>query len=456
MRKKPQPRTYSKDSLVFIAIGVLLMLAIHFLFLGTFNESEEPLESAETSVAITGQAFTPVMTFAQKDEAETVAEPSEGYIYPLFAEYHPGEAQASVDDAVQEALQPNYRYELKNPRSEKARIAIIIDDVGMNRLQSRVVSEMEGAPLTLALLPYATNLEAFVEPAKKAGHELIIHMPMEPMNSEIDTGPIALKSEMNANAVREMMEKAFNSFDGYVGLNNHMGSRLTQDQAAMDLVMDILDERGLFYVDSKTISTSVAAKAAREQGISYAVRDVFLDHEDSPEFVRKALQRVEKVALENGSAIAIGHPHKNTVNALKEWLPTLEGRGFEVVPVSSLLLQPASFGPVLMAEAEVPETFEVAKKELGTPMFVLEGAAKKDVAAEDVARIEPAAGDASEKHDSSLAEEDVNVVESLPEAPTSKLNETSDVDAEDLLSAPIGVSEEAAKGFTGGIYSLSE
>ena len=229
--------------------------------------------------------------------------------------------------------------------------------MGMNRRLSRAVADLD-ARLTLAYLPYAPELSSLTEPARNSGHELIIHMPMEPMDGRIDTGPIALKDDMGRDEVAAMMEKAFESFDGFVGVNNHMGSRLTQNETAMGWVMEALDDRGLFYVDSKTIASSIAADAAREQGIDYAERDVFLDHEDSAAFVANALRKAERVALKKGYAIAIGHPKAVTVEGLRQWIPTLEARGFEIVPVSELLLTPhVKQARVKQAKAHEPKEF---------------------------------------------------------------------------------------------------
>ena len=396
--QKPQSRAYSKDSLVYFLVGIPMMVLLFFVFPVLFEPSVIRDNGAPKA------AVSPQDSIATAAAPLKIARVREAHNYPLFAEYHPGEPEEA---AVKDALKPSsekqsYSYTLKNKGADKARIAIVIDDVGMNRKQSRAVIDISGVPMTLAFLPYAPDLSALTEPALEAGHELLIHMPMEPMNGDIDTGPIALKSGMGKAELGEMLEKAFASFDGYVGINNHMGSRLTQDRAAMDFVMDVLEKRGLFYLDSKTIGSSVAAQAAREQGLEHAERDVFLDHEESLAFARGALRKLEKVALEKGHAIAIGHPKANTVTALKEWLPTLEARGFEIVPVSDLLQTPSESG---MAVAELKPKKNFMKR------------------APKLQDIEPSAGD-------EVAE---------------------DVGAEDLLNAPIGVNEDAI----GGLYSLN-
>jgi hypothetical protein len=119
-----------------------------------------------------------------------------------------------------------------------------------------------------------------------------------------------------------------------------MGSKLTQDPEAMGYLMDQLKKRGLYFFDSKTIHTSVAAQMAEAYGVPYAERDVFLDHEETHEFTAKALQHLEQIASAKGSAIAIGHPKEITMQALQEWIPKLEARGFELVSLSELLEKP--------------------------------------------------------------------------------------------------------------------
>ena len=216
------------------------------------------------------------------------------------------------------------------------KIAIIIDDMGMNRVQSRAVMDLD-VPLTLAFLPYAPGLKQMTREARTLGYELMIHMPMEPMDGKQDLGSISLREDMEAETWLSELNKAFESFDGYVGLNNHMGSRLTQNPEAMSLVMDTLKTRGLYFVDSRTISTSIAGEVAHDKGLDMAIRDVFLDHENSIDFVRGALLKAERVAARKGHAIVIGHPKAATVQGLQEWLPTLGDKGIEIVPASDLV-----------------------------------------------------------------------------------------------------------------------
>lgn len=218
----------------------------------------------------------------------------------------------------------------------KPMIVIIIDDLGLNATKSKRVVDLP-SPLTLAYLPYADSLKAQTAAAREAGHELLIHTPMEPMSRKTDPGPGALLESMSDEELVAAFEKILASFDGYIGINNHMGSRLTQDADAMAIIMQMLKDRELVFVDSKTAPGSVAANTAKDVGVFYAERDVFLDHEETPEFVQAALARLEQTARRNGLAIAIGHPKDVTVEALAAWIPTLEEKGLVLAPVSAVL-----------------------------------------------------------------------------------------------------------------------
>lgn len=252
------------------------------------------------------------------------------------------------------------------------KIAIIIDDMGVSHGNSLRTIDLD-APLTLAFLPYADGLPNMTEKASDAGHELMIHMPMQAMTNPVSLGPIAIKAGMSAADVDSNMHAAFETFEGYEGVNNHMGSKATQDPVLMREVMKNLKQRNLFFVDSRTISTSVAAETAREYGLPVAIRDVFLDHEETPQFVAGALRKLEKVAVRKGHAIAIGHPKGVTIDALERWIPDAQKRGFQIVHVSELLERPEG-------QAKPPV---VANVKWSDP--------KLDKVAEKVAKTEPAA-----------------------------------------------------------------
>lgn len=242
-----------------------------------------------------------------------------------------------VTDKARDIIDPSLSYRYKKPMGG-GRIAIIIDDMGLN-LRSRLV-EILPAPLTLAYLPYAQNLPEQTARAKARGHELMVHLPMEAMNSDLDGGPHVLRVSQSSLELTETLSWGLSQFGGYSGVNNHMGSRLTSDARAMQTVIKDLKKRGLFFIDSRTIGSTVVADVARRNGLPYAERDIFLDHKITPEFIHDALDKLEFLARTQGYAIAIGHPHQETIEALKVWLPTLKNKGLTLVPVSALLHEP--------------------------------------------------------------------------------------------------------------------
>ena len=219
-------------------------------------------------------------------------------------------------------------------------IALVIDDLGLNRPNTRRTIELPG-PLTLALMTYAETLQEFADKARSNGHELLVHFPMAPRDPRYDPGPNALRAELGKEELARRLAWGLSRFEGYVGVNNHMGSGFTSSIPGMAQVMVELKARGLLYLDSLTIPGAVGAPLADRLGVPFAVRDVFIDndHQDRAA-IRRQLQQLERVALRRGAAIGIGHPHNATLEELAVWLPEVEKRGFTLVPVSALMRTP--------------------------------------------------------------------------------------------------------------------
>jgi polysaccharide deacetylase 2 family uncharacterized protein YibQ len=223
---------------------------------------------------------------------------------------------------------------------DRPAIAVVIDDLGVNRRATEAVSRL-GAPLTLAFLPYATNLAEQTRAARAAGHELLVHVPMEPVGAAWP-GPNALLSSLDPAEILARLRSQLRSFRGFVGINNHMGSLLTTDHERMALVMAELRRQDLLFLDSRTTPGSVAADAAVRAGVPHAVRDVFLD--SALASIAEQLAEVEQIAAKRGIAVAIGHPHERTIEALRQWLPTLEAKGLALVPISTVVARQACTG----------------------------------------------------------------------------------------------------------------
>lgn len=214
-------------------------------------------------------------------------------------------------------------------------IAIVIDDMGLDQNRSMRAVALKG-PLTLAYLPYARDLAAQAYAAHAAGHELLVHQPMEPMGHE-KPGPNALMMGMLAGEITIRVSESLDRVPFAVGLNNHMGSRFTRDSTAMRPVMAELKRRGLLFLDSRTAADSVGTVVARVHRVPFAERDVFLDNDAMASAVEARLAETEMIARRTGAAVAIGHPHTGTLDALEKWLDTVEQRGFALVPITTIV-----------------------------------------------------------------------------------------------------------------------
>lgn len=227
--------------------------------------------------------------------------------------------------------------------ANKPRIAIVIDDVGIDRNRSKRVVNLT-SPLTLAYLAYTTDLQKQADNAVKAGHELMLHVPMEPKNQNLDPGPNVLLQGLPRSEIRANLISGLSLYDKFIGINNHMGSRFTSDLEGMNVVMELLQEKEMIFLDSVTTPHSKGKIAAQRYGVPFIRRNIFIDHEDDMEKIKNQLQRVEKLALKQGYAIAIGHPREKTIVALEPWLKEVASRGFQLVPLSSLIFEKYSDG----------------------------------------------------------------------------------------------------------------
>jgi polysaccharide deacetylase 2 family uncharacterized protein YibQ len=214
-------------------------------------------------------------------------------------------------------------------------VAIVIDDVGLDRPRSRRAWELPG-PLTMSFLPYAKELPDQARAARARGHELMLHLPMEPSGRN-DPGPNALLVSLSDAELRGRTTAALDSFDGYAGVNNHMGSRFTAFRPGMETVLRQFKGRGLMFLDSRTSPQSVGDQVAQEIGVPSIARHVFLDDDESLDAVRRRLAETEAVARRQGFVVAIGHPHEATLQALGEWLPTVQAKGLALAPATAVL-----------------------------------------------------------------------------------------------------------------------
>ena len=215
-------------------------------------------------------------------------------------------------------------------------VAVVIDDAGVDRRRTREVISLP-SPLTISFLTYATRLDEQVKKASSAGHEIMTHVPMQPINLDANPGKNALNMDLKPAEVKSRLVWALSRIPGHVGINNHMGSRYTSHENGMQLVMAELRKRGLLFLDSRTSRETVGAKLAKIYRVPHAVRNIFLDHDPKPESIKKQLAKLERIAQKKGYAVAIGHPREATIEALSQWLPVLAEKGVVLVPISAII-----------------------------------------------------------------------------------------------------------------------
>lgn len=225
------------------------------------------------------------------------------------------------------------------PGSEPAaRIALVIDDLGRSMEDIDTLARL-GVPVSYSVLPFEELTPEVVAELRKRGEEILCHLPMEARNGE-NPGPGALFLGMSPSQLRELTAAAIQAVPGAVGVNNHMGSGLTEDEGSMEAVLGAIAARKLFFLDSRTSAQSVGYRMAMDLGMPAAERQVFLDRDPKPEEIRAQFQRLLTVAKQRGAAIAIGHPYPSTLAVLAEEVPKAKAAGFEIVPVSYLLDRP--------------------------------------------------------------------------------------------------------------------
>jgi polysaccharide deacetylase 2 family uncharacterized protein YibQ len=217
-------------------------------------------------------------------------------------------------------------------------VALLIDDAGLDRKGTQRAIALPG-PVTLSFMSYANGLSEQSAAARAGGHEVMLHLPMEPLDVKRNNpGPNALYVNLDAAELQKRLAWHLDRFSDYVGVNNHMGSRFTADAARMGQVLDEINRRQVFWLDSLSGPNSAGPALARKRGLDAAERDLFLDDDRSPGIAYE-LGAMERIARSRGDVIAIGHPHGSTLTALEKWIATAQERGFTLVPVSTVLLR---------------------------------------------------------------------------------------------------------------------
>lgn len=219
---------------------------------------------------------------------------------------------------------------------DQPRISIIIDDMG-DRWSAGVAAIALPGPVAYAFLPHSSHGADLAERAFKGNKEVLLHVPMQAVSGR-PPGPGGITSSMNRIELIRAVNAGLRSVPYVSGLSNHMGSKITAEQKPMGWLMDLLGVRGnLYFVDSRTTRHSKALDAARAAGIPSTWRDVFLDNERRATSIGAEFERLLGIAKRRGTALAIGHPHPETIAFLSTMIPRLGARGVRLVPVARLI-----------------------------------------------------------------------------------------------------------------------
>ena len=347
-RRKPGKLGISRRALLAGSAGVL---AAGFGIGSLIRDEPEPV-AREASAPITGPA--PVVASSPPRPVDPLMEeaplPSDVYVArPMLPGVPAVLPRAAAEVPAPSALIPARQRPVvagtpvwqRNarplvPATGIPAVAIVIDDLGLDHVRTARSLDLD-RNVTMAFMTYAEDLPQWLGRARAGRHELLVHVPMQPEAANIDPGPNALTVGLSEGEILARLRWGLDRMEGYVGANNHMGSRFTEDAAGMRVVLEELRSRGMLFLDSRTTGRSACAAVAATVGLPFASRNVFLDNDTSAAAVRAQIVVLEQVARKHGTAIGIGHPHDGTLTALAEWLPIAAERGIAVVPLTSAM-----------------------------------------------------------------------------------------------------------------------
>jgi len=325
-RRSPLPRL----ALLVVALGVVVLVVSRMMRpiphpAHVAHHVHRPAAVASGDTAAGASSASPHAATARARTAASVA---------------PGAAEksASNDDIPAvgtPAAAPPAASSSAPPAPARAKLAIIIDDCGQWPVTERGFIALP-LPLTLSVLPHVRYGAEIAHDADAAGKGVMLHLPMEPL-SGIDPGPGRITVAMGDAAIAAQVRDDLASVPLARGVNNHEGSRATQDDRVMRDVAAVLASEHLFFIDSRTSGTSVAERDAKDAGVATAGRDVFLDNRADVAATEAQLREAARLAERNGSAIAIGHPRPTTLEALRALYPSLQADGISFVLASDLV-----------------------------------------------------------------------------------------------------------------------
>lgn len=326
-QQNPRSNRYKKSGkgnfvlAVFIVVVCLLMAGGYLLQRyqqqRTLSDQSDKLQKQEL---ISKQDVLQLAVSSAKKKTREFVVP----VPPMKQDYYTGEIPAVTTPAVPKV-------------SGKAELAIVVDDMGSSLQEAQSLAAI-GVPINFAIIPGLRHYHEVANFSANRGIEIMIHMPMQPKEyprRRLESNGLLL--EQSDEELRDRLNSYIEQLPQAVGANNHMGSGFTENPEKMKVVLSVLKENNLFFLDSITTPLTVGAKVAKELGMSYARRDVFLDNDQNELYIRGQLAKAVSRSHKTGHAIAICHPHHATIATLAKILPTLSQQGVVLVKISHLI-----------------------------------------------------------------------------------------------------------------------
>ena len=228
-------------------------------------------------------------------------------------------------------------------RKNGPHIAIVLGGLGVSgSITEQAMTKLPG-PVTFAFLPYGADVERLVTSARAEGHEVLLQAPMEPFDyPDNDPGPQTLLTSLGMDQNLDRLYWLMSRFQGYVGIANYMGARVTSTEQAFAPVLKETSRRGLIYVDDGSSPRSLAGQIAGANNLPFAKAEVVLDAVPTPTHIDRALARLEAMAREHGTAVGIASALPASIERIAQWVKAVEGRGFVLVPITAVAIKPKS------------------------------------------------------------------------------------------------------------------
>ncbi len=222
-------------------------------------------------------------------------------------------------------------------RLDSGKIALLIDDFG-DRWDKSIESFCYlGGKISVSVLPGRSQSVRVAQEMKKRGCDVLLHLPMQPKNNAYRNHEFMISSDLNQAEIQDIVHRAIQEVPGVMGVNNHMGSHVTENHKIMRFILEVVQAHNLYFIDSRTTPRSVAYDVARELNMPCARKDVFIDNTSDKSDIRKWLYALADLSQKKGVAIGIGHCHQGTLEVLREEVPKLQSKGFRFVTLSEIV-----------------------------------------------------------------------------------------------------------------------